>query len=305
MESLSIWSGNNKLAWLNSKTLNRRRVLLKYETERPIYQKNPDTFYVIGVDVARYKANTAITVLKIIPGKNYFIKNAIYLEVLHGENYIEVQAPRIKKLIQLFQPREVVIDGNGPGIGLLDAMAIPSVDAKTGEHFPAYYVFNNEYHLPPEKSSPSEKPWPSLNGIIYDIKAGSGNEDEINSYFVSQINNGSLRLLADEKIVRDKLLKTRKGQKMSVYDRREFLLPYEMTSRLVDELNNLKLKTTGNKNEFKIERISKSIEKDRFSSISYGLYRVKYYEEKSQRKKTYNDYSQFAFFTSKKSKKGG
>ena len=113
MESLSIWSGNNKLAWLNSKTLNRRRVLLKYETERPTYQKNPDTFYVIGVDVARYKANTAITVLKIIPGKNYFIKNAIYLEVLHGENYIEVQAPRIKKLIQLFQPREVVIDGNG------------------------------------------------------------------------------------------------------------------------------------------------------------------------------------------------
>ena len=30
------------------------------------------------------------------------------------------------------------------GIGLLDAMALPSVDATTGEQFPPYYVFNNE-----------------------------------------------------------------------------------------------------------------------------------------------------------------
>ena len=32
---------------------------------------------------------------------------------------------------------------------------------------------------------------------------------------------------------------------MSPIDRRIFLLPYEMTSRLIDELNNLKLKPTG------------------------------------------------------------
>jgi len=50
----------------------------------------------------------------------------------------------------LYKPREIVIDGNGPGIGLLDAMALPSFDVKTGEQFPAYYVFNNEHHLPPE-----------------------------------------------------------------------------------------------------------------------------------------------------------
>jgi hypothetical protein len=39
----------------------------------------------------------------------------------------------LKKLIELYHPREMVIDGNGPGIGLLDAMALPSVDANTGE----------------------------------------------------------------------------------------------------------------------------------------------------------------------------
>jgi len=32
---------------------------------------------------------------------------------------------------------------------------------------------------------------------------------------------------------------------MTLYDRRVFLLPYEMTSRMMDELNNLRLKPTG------------------------------------------------------------
>lgn len=35
---------------------------------------------------------------------------------------------------------------------------------------------------------------------------------------------------------------------MSLYDRRVYLLPYEMTSRLIDELNNLRLKPTGVQN---------------------------------------------------------
>ena len=67
---------------------------------------------IIG-DVARYSANTAIMVIKVLPEKNGFRKNQVYTEVIHGENYITVQAPRIKKLIQLYQPKEIVIDGNG------------------------------------------------------------------------------------------------------------------------------------------------------------------------------------------------
>lgn len=35
------------------------------------------------------------------------------MEVIHGANYITEQAPRIKKLIELYNPREIVIDGNG------------------------------------------------------------------------------------------------------------------------------------------------------------------------------------------------
>ena len=56
-------------------------------------------------------------------------------------------------------------------------MILPSTYAETGEEFPPYYVFNNDHHLPPEKKAAGEEPWPELNAIIYDIKAGAGNDD--------------------------------------------------------------------------------------------------------------------------------
>ena len=53
-------------------------------------------------------------------------------------------------------------------------------------------------------------------------------------------------------------------------------------------------------NQFKIERISRSIEKDRFSSLEYCLYRVKYYEDKYTRQANKKDYSKYVFFSPRK-----
>lgn len=265
-ESLSIWSGNNADAWLDSRRLSHYRRLLKCERKAMINDNNPDAWYEIGIDVGRYHANTAIMVIKVLPGEQRFRKNVVYTEVINGENFITEQAPRIKKLISLYNPREVVIDGNGPGIGLMDAMALPSYNNHTGEQFPAYFTFNNENHLPPELKAEQDTPMPAYNAILYDIKASASNEDEIHSAFLSAINTGSVSFLAHERIVKEKIMKTKKGAKMTPYDRRIFLMPYEMTSRLMDELNNLRLKPTGVENKFKVERISRSIEKDRFSA---------------------------------------
>lgn len=112
-EAQSVWTGNNKDAWLDSKRLSKRRTLLKCEREAQKNPPNKETFYMISADIARYSANTAITVAKVLPNENCFKKNIVYTEVIHGANYITEQAPRLKKLIQLYNPREIVIDGNG------------------------------------------------------------------------------------------------------------------------------------------------------------------------------------------------
>ena len=298
-ESLSIWSGNSKDAWLDSRRLNKHRSLLKCERKAVISPNTPGAWYIIGCDVGRYNANTAIMVIKVLPNIQRFKKNVVYTEVINGANYITEQAPRLKKLIQLYEPREIIIDGNGPGIGLMDAMVLPSFDANTGEQFPAYFTFNNEHHLPPEMREEADEPMPKFNAIIYDIKAGASNEDEIHSAFLTAINNGSTSFLAHERVVKDKLMQTKKGQRMTSYDRRVFLLPYEMTSRLMDELNNLRLKPTGVENKYKIERISRSIEKDRFSALEYAMYRIKYYEDKEIFKRRKKNIGQYVFFSPK------
>jgi len=55
------------------------------------------------------------------------------------------------------------------------------------------------------------EPKPEYNAIIYDIKAGATNEDEINSAFLTAVNNGSTSFLAHERVVKDKLMQTKKG----------------------------------------------------------------------------------------------
>ena len=180
-------------------------------------------------------------------------------------------------------------------------MVRPSWDEKTGEPYPEYYVFNDDEYLPPGWKIPREDSSPIERAIIYNLKAGSGNTDIIHANCFSQINSGRVSFLANERVVKEKLLATKKGQKMSMYDRREYLLPFEMTSRLMDELNNLKLKPTGVQNQIKVEQISTSINKDRFSSLEYGLYRIKAHEDKYiKKKKKKRGFAELIMFSPKK-----
>ena len=104
-ESLSIWSGSNSDAWFDSKKLNHQRKLLKCERQAIFNSNFPDAFYLIGVDIGRYSANTAITVFKVLPRQESFKKNLVYTEVIQGANFITQQAPRIKELIELYNQK--------------------------------------------------------------------------------------------------------------------------------------------------------------------------------------------------------
>jgi len=90
-------------------------------------------------------------------------------------------------------------------------MVLPSYESTTGEQFPAYFTFNDENHLPPNMHEELEEPIPKFNAILYDIKAGTSNEDEIHAAFLASVNNGSTAFLAHERIVKDKLMQTKKG----------------------------------------------------------------------------------------------
>jgi hypothetical protein len=53
------------------------------------------------------------------------------------------QAIDLKQLIEIYNPREVVIDCNGLGVGLADEMIRTHLD-NNGKELPAYGFFNND-----------------------------------------------------------------------------------------------------------------------------------------------------------------
>ena len=160
------------------------------------------------------------------------------------------------------------------GAGLSDYLTDTNIDSN-GMVYPPLGVMNDESYTSIQD--------PSLPKILYILKANSELNSEIHSNFYTQITSGHCVFLAQERDARARLMSTKKGQKMSPVERTKFLLPYEMTSRLFDEISNLKIKNNGARLE--VERISNRILKDRFSSFEYGLYRIKEYEIDYYKKK--------------------
>lgn len=293
-ESQSIWTGSNSDSWFNSNRLIKIRKLLNAERKAKS-SSNPKMFYIASVDVARTGNNdTSVMIIKVLPSQDGWTKKVVYTENLTKMSFPE-QAARIKELNELFNPRDIVIDANTIGTGLLDQLVIPSIGPK-GQQYGALYVSND----------PDTYPHPrGVEAKIYNIKANAALNNEIYSNFYIQMNSGNVLLLANERIAREKLLSTKKGQRMNLYQREKFLLPYIMTSRLIDEINNLKLRPTGAANQLAVEQISRRINKDRVSALAYGLYRIKEYEDKeTRRNKKRTGIGAMTFFSSSKKKAG-
>jgi hypothetical protein len=74
-------------------------------------------------------------------------------------------------------------------------------------------------------------------------------------------------------------MSTAAGQKMPIIKRIERLMPHEMTTKLFEEMANLRLKKTGSSTDIVLEQINPRYPKDKYSSFAYGLWRIKELEE--------------------------
>lgn len=276
-EFLSLWQGASEESWFNFDKMLRYRKLKNPETHA-IFRANSTQFYLLSVDVGRLSDQTVCCVLKvkILNGVYYVaLVNIIVLGRTAETKPFNIQAIDIKKLIELFQPKEVVIDINGLGIGLADEMIRSQVD-ETGKVYPPYGFFNDDDYT---KIQPKE-----CQKILYGIKASGQLNSQIHGNVYSKISAGRVTFLIKEQEAKSILLSTTKGQKMGFEKRTQRLMPHEMTSRLFDEMTNLRLKRTGAANDIVLERINSHFPKDKYSAFAYGLWRVKELEEAEMKK---------------------
>lgn len=275
----SKWSGTVEDAFFDGEKFDRNRVILQPEKEYSS-RSSKLAYYILSVDVGRKGCQSVITVFKITPQQQgSAIKSLVNIYTAEDEHF-EDQAIRIKKLFYKYKARRVVIDANGLGIGLMDYMVKRQVDA-AGDVYPDFGVINDEEGF--YKKFRTED---TENDAIYAIKANAPINTEAYSIVQSQIESGKLRFLIDEKTAENKLMGTKVGQGMSPEQRGEYLMPYKLTTILREEMLNLREENEGI--NIILKQATKSIKKDKFSSLCYGMYYIKQEEESKRKKKRFN-----------------
>ena len=280
-EYLSRFVGSSNEAWFDyDKFLSNRKLVNPEKHE--IIRDGIESFYILSVDVARIGCQTVCTVLKVFPsGDNYRISlvNLYILGKTQQEKIFSRQVLELKKVIQAFNPREVVIDINGIGVSFADEMIKETYDPDSGVTYPAYGFFNRDDDYLELQPKNCQK-------ILYGIKATAALNSDMHSTLYTKVYSGLIKFLISEQDAKVKLMSTHRGQKMSFEKRVERLMPHELTSILIREIMNLKIKQTGVNNQIAVEMINKRMTKDKFSALEMGVYRIDQIEkEESSRRR--------------------
>ena len=283
-EYRSIWSGDSENAFFSSEVFDKHRVLLQPEYEYS-GRSSKSAYYVLGVDVGRFKCTTEVSIIKVTPQiQGSALKTLVNLYTYEAEDF-EEQAIKIKKLYYKYKARQVAIDANGLGAGFVDFMTKSQLDPETGDTLPAFGVSGGTYPEALEQYKKIKGPEVEEDAM-YLIKANAPINTEAHTYVQTQMSSGKIKFLIDEMQAKTKLMSTKVGQAMDSEKRAEYLKPFTLTTILREQLLNLKEENEGV--NIILKQSSKGIPKDKFSAFEYGLYYVKQEEDKNKRKKKRN-----------------
>lgn len=271
-EYLGIWQGGSEESWFEFEKISKYRKLKNPEWKQK-FRDDSNVFYLISVDIARivHGDQSVACIFRVNIRENRYYATLVNIEVLGKTDQsktFDQQTIDIKRLIERYNPREVVIDINGLGRGVADLMIRTQVD-DFGHVYPAYGFFNNDDY---KKVQPKDAPC-----ILYGMIANGPLNSKIHGNAYTRLNSGGVRFLITEQEARSMLLSTKVGQKMTFRKRVERLMPHEMTTKLFEEMSNLRLKRTGL--DIVLEQINARFPKDKYSAFAYGLWRIKELEE--------------------------
>ena len=224
---------------------------------------------ILSVDVAlmaskKHKNDaSSIIINSAIPTiSDKYMANIIYLENYEGLKTDEL-ALVVRRLFKQYKCTDLVIDTNGLGLSVFDALAQDMVDYETGEIYPALSCCNDKAMA--ERCRVDNAP-----EVIWSIKANAQFNTDICVLLRSGFQNNRINLLVSE-FEADEILKEKiKGyESMTDGQKMDYKMPYIQTTLLVYELISLESETKG----VNIKIIEKSGKrKDRYSSLAYNYW---------------------------------
>lgn len=191
-----------------------------------------------------------------------YMRNIVYTESFEGAR-TEDQALKIRKYFDEFLCDYLVLDAQGVGAGVYDALSRDITDPDTGEIYPALSCCNNA-EMAARCVNPNAKK------VIWSIKANAQFNSECALWLRDGFKSGRIRLLQNEYDAEESLGAIKVFNKLSHQQQAQVLLPYVNTTLLVDELVNLQHEDSGNGRVRVYEKSNRR--KDRYSSLSYNYW---------------------------------
>lgn len=282
-EYMSVWSGGSEDSYYSYELISQCRKLVRPEFKPEVNFE--DGFYVMAVDVARFEGDqTVALIFKVYTtGERYKI-HLVNIKLMNSTHF-KNQAIYIKQMDNLFNFKAIVMDINGNGAGLADYLI--DEQNENGEYYQPYGFLNKNKYSNTEKRFSVKK--------LYGIEANRQFNSECftNAHLILSLKRVSL--LINERQARRYFGKYKSWNKLNPVKQANKLIPYAQTTKLQDQLSNLKANLDNN-SSIVLTMIKKSTRKDLVSAFIYGLYYINEVEEeeKRSRNRKYNK-GQFSF----------
>lgn len=268
----NVWTGGDDRSWIKLGKLTRLRRVINWDKKR---SPKHDSFYILGCDFSRGGADeNALVLIRVQKGQERYIKRVVYMESFPSSSPVAATTIRVRKIIEKYQPRQVVIDRGSQGISVADLLMQPYLDEAEGVLYPAYGSVNADDQWGIQSQPHAQK-------IINVISPGAKSNDDYHSKLFSEIDQGKLRLLIPYKEAKLKLLSTVRGQALSTEGQMRALRMYFLTDKLVDQLVNLRIDQDSK--YIKILKIQKGVKKDLFSALEYAVFQACEFEAEDLR----------------------
>ena len=257
----SQWVGAVTGAIVNYPTMMKIRTLDHTYIATP--HDNQEHEFYAGLDIARSENTSnnksAISVIEVTRDNRGVVQSAdlVYITLIPNNWTFEQQAIFVKKVYNNFKFRAIIVDGNGVGAGVVDELC--KNNEEYGVTYPAWGV-KNEARKTEEKGALK---------LIYNMKAGSGNNPDVITNFINYVESGILKIVPP---VKEEDLKFLTEDNLFT----DFL-PRKETEEFVSEVFNLRLVINGK--SIRIEQVDSKVDKDRYSSVAYVLWYIKNFAE--------------------------
>lgn len=272
-EYMSRWAGGSEDSYYSYTLIEKRRKILRPEFEP---EKKAGIFYTLSVDVGRFSDETVLEIFKTYTEGERFVSHLVNIIILAGTGrHFQDQSIKIKQLDAIFNFKGITVDINGPGAGIADFLIIEQ--EKDGDYYPAYGFMNKPKYAKTEKVGCIRK--------LYGVEASSAANSDYYKNAHLMLSLDRVRLLINERQARTYFAKFSYWNKMKVDKKATQLIPYIATTKLQDQLANMKANVESSSGNINVQKIKNTIGKDLVSSFIYGLWFISQEEEKELKKR--------------------